>query len=110
MGCAPALLLGSGEDVSGPWVDCVRAACIYENSNPKWKSDPSCADASPSQQVIDFFEACGHSEQTADLEKARSMMKQALQSDAASGISSSRCSERTNTSLAPSISSRKSIS
>jgi hypothetical protein len=71
----------SDNGVSGPWAECMHAAVAYEKLNPKWKEDAAYADAQPTQQVIDYFEACGHSELTPNLEEAMKRMCDDLMSN-----------------------------
>lgn len=80
--------------LSGAWAECMQAAVVYESSHPKFKDDPDYSDSSPTEQVADYFEACGHSDYSRALEEIKLVMRRHLASSGASGISSSRCSSR----------------
>jgi len=72
------------ESVTGPWAECLHAAIVCERSDPKRKDDPNFDAAGPIQQVMDFFEACGHSEQMASLEGLKVATQSLFASDGAS--------------------------
>lgn len=102
----PSLI--NGEDLIGPWQECMHASVVYENSHPKWQDDPQYGVSAPTQQVLEYFEACGHSDLSSKLEQAMKNSRKRLQSSGASGISSSRCSSRAVSPTASVMSSRHS--
>lgn len=95
--CAPVdPTFGSDKTVIGRWAECMRAAVVLENAAPKWKDDPAYIGSSPTQQVEKYFEACGHSDHLRALQNAKKTFQSALAAEADDGISSSRCSSRSD--------------
>jgi len=93
--CSPvAPGFASDKTLIGRWADCMRAAVVLENAAPKWKDDPAYSGTSPTEQVVQYFEACGHSDHVGALQNAMKAYRSALQKEVDDGISSSRCSSR----------------